>query len=380
MKSFDYWMRLLLFTLVAFIVIAEIMIRIMIPDENYNPDLVNVNALDYSPNNIASHVHQPSQTIDVPYDPENPHTLTINSLGYNSPEFSIEKPDNSIRIITLGGSAAFDANARDGRGWVVAMGDYINLDGIAVETINGGVSGYASHHSLAKLHNEVWLYDPDYVAVYHCWNDLKFLRGVQPTSPMLQNNNYDIYSQFKGFLRSNYAGNVDRALGTSHLYLFIRAIMFNPNVTSEGQLRAAPSVEELVETTLSETAIRQYELTLQSIVDFNRRIGVETIFIQQARLVAPDNTPDEQAVIRYTFVDLTPSALVDAFASCDAAMQRVAEAEGIPFIETYEAIPTDLEYFADHVHLTPNGSALLAQVVGEQFDIILQGATQGTDD
>lgn len=381
MKSPAYWLRLFLFTIISFIVIAEIMIRIMIPNENYDPDLVQVNALEYRPNAIARQVIVPNQTIEARADREGTqrHTVSINSLGYNSPEFMVEKPENTIRIITLGGSAAFDANAPDGRSWAVAMGDYIEIDDPKIETINGAVSGYSTLNALAKLQNEVWVYKPDYVAVYNCWNDIKLIRGLQPTYPMLQTGNYDIYAQWKGYLRANYAGSLDRALGTSHLYLFTRAILFNPNVTSEGQLQANPFAVPLSEAIISETGLRQYELNLLTMIDFNRRIGAETVFIQQARLANASNTPEEQAVIRYDYANLTPSALANAFAQCDEVMRDVAEAEDIPYIETQEAMVQDLDHFLDHVHLLPQGSALLAQIVGEAFNAILQERLETTD-
>ena len=103
-------------------------------------------------------------------------TYRINEFGYRGPSFSVSKPEGTRRIIVLGGSAVFDPNAD---GWPHLTQDFLKTTGHEnVEVINAGVPGHASFDSLGRLYSQIWTFEPDYVLVYHGWNDIKYFKTL----------------------------------------------------------------------------------------------------------------------------------------------------------------------------------------------------------
>ena len=98
-----------------------------------------------------------------------------NSLGYRSREFNPEKPENTYRIVTLGGSTTYTVSVKDNDKTFpyqlerILRTEYGKKN---IEVINAGVAGYNSWESLINLQFRVLDIDPDLVIVYHGTNDV----------------------------------------------------------------------------------------------------------------------------------------------------------------------------------------------------------------
>ena len=91
----------------------------------------------------------------------------------------------------------------------------------------------------------------------------------------------------------------------------------------------------------------------------------------QARLVTPDNTPEQRERIGYRYVSLTHDALCRAYAATDRAIRDVAQEKGAGLVDVSLEMTGQEEWFRDHVHLNAAGSArladLLANFIEERF-------------
>ena len=99
---------------------------------------------------------------------------TYNSYGLRTPEFEKEKPDNTFRIFTLGGSTTWGAGTSDDETWPVHLQKIINekITDKEIEVINGGFPGGTTESEYGSIKNKLLLFDPDLIIMYDGWNDI----------------------------------------------------------------------------------------------------------------------------------------------------------------------------------------------------------------
>lgn len=98
-----------------------------------------------------------------------------NSLGFRSQEFNPVKPDNTYRIVTIGGSTTYTVSVKDNeKTFPYLLERFLREDqgNENIEVINADVGGYNSWESLINLQFRVLDIDPDLVIVYHGTNDV----------------------------------------------------------------------------------------------------------------------------------------------------------------------------------------------------------------
>ena len=89
-----------------------------------------------------------------------------NSKGTRGPEFSEQKPPNTIRVITLGDSTTFGWGLADDETWPAKLEEYLQA-GIGeskdVEVINAGVNSWSYAQMFVYFRDYAVEYDPDFV-------------------------------------------------------------------------------------------------------------------------------------------------------------------------------------------------------------------------
>ncbi|MDJ0868584.1 MAG: GDSL-type esterase/lipase family protein [Myxococcota bacterium] len=96
--------------------------------------------------------------------------VVTNEYGYLAPPgISFEKPTDALRLLYLGDSASYQPVNQNYPMHVEAL---LEKEGIAVETLNTAVPGFASENALALFQTEVSNFEADYCFVYLGWNDL----------------------------------------------------------------------------------------------------------------------------------------------------------------------------------------------------------------
>ena len=111
----------------------------------------------------------------------------INSHGFRSEEFSEQKPENTYRIFTLGGSSTFGVGVSDNETWsgyLQKKFDGIDL-GVDVKIINAGISAANSGTERKLIEERIVNFDPDLIIMYDGWNDAGYPIHWNRPSPSL---------------------------------------------------------------------------------------------------------------------------------------------------------------------------------------------------
>ena len=117
--------------------------------------------------------------------------VTTNSCGMRSPERSILKPSNTIRIALLGDSFAFGWGVAQDKIFAQRLEDNLNrISGgePAFEVLNFAVPGYSTFQEVAKFEDTGLDFNPDIVMVFFVQNDFGlpfYVRDIAKPSGML---------------------------------------------------------------------------------------------------------------------------------------------------------------------------------------------------
>jgi hypothetical protein len=118
----------------------------------------------------------------------NAYQASTNDAGLREPgPIALAKPDGTLRVVVLGGSAMFGIGAEDGGSapdhLERLLADAPRPPGISrIEVVNAGQGWYNSTQELVYFLTELWRYEPDLVLVVDGYNDLhhSLVWGVPP--------------------------------------------------------------------------------------------------------------------------------------------------------------------------------------------------------
>jgi len=350
---------------------GEIFVRLVFP---YNtPETVRRYSIPYAPSIFSKHRLKPvariveedgSKGLGTKKAHERPlHRFYINETGFRGRSFSVRKPQGIIRIVIVGGSSVFDANARDasdeeGKDWPHLVEGMLKRSGYSqVEVINAGVPGHATFDSLGRLYSQIWMYQPDYVLLYNCWNDIKYFRVVTPEQPLIT-----LFSPFREGANPfvHYQGYFDELLCNFQLYVKFRNHYYSKKyqVGGEGLIP-----QDNYRDSYTPYGLQQYRLNVQLIVDACRNIGATPVLVPEATLVTANNTPEERKLIGYERQRLTHDALLRAIQDTYQVLREVARQKGVEVLDLTTKLNGRREFFIDAVHLSDRGSQEIAGLV-----------------
>lgn len=303
----------------------------------------------------------------------------INAHGFRGDSFPIKKPPGTVRIMVYGGSAAFDVLANQGRDWPHRIERKLNdeIDS-RIHVINAGIPGHASFDSFGRFWTKGHRFNPDYVLIYHAWNDIKTFHSPRPLlRRFVPEEGRGIDRQ--GDPRIEYQNRMDRFVGHwSQLYLRLRLkyLEWKLNLDDEGRRPTLPS-KDSPGRNLSPEAVSQFQFTLANFVDAVRNTGAVPVLMTQARLVTPQNTEEERQRIGYSFVNMSHATLVRAFELTDHSIQRVSQKEDVFLIDASGTMTGKNNLFDDHVHVTDTGSRTLAHLTASELAELLASGPAG---
>jgi lysophospholipase L1-like esterase len=104
--------------------------------------------------------------------------ISTNKDGYRGKSYPIQKSNNTLRILALGGSTTWGCFNDDGQAWPDFLESYLqdHLKNRDVQVINAAVGGYTSKHNLELLKYKYKYYEPDIVLIA-CWFNDMYIRG-----------------------------------------------------------------------------------------------------------------------------------------------------------------------------------------------------------
>jgi lysophospholipase L1-like esterase len=124
--------------------------------------------------------------VKITYSPDGkiPYQVRINSHGFRGPDFSIEKPPGTLRVLTMGASSTFGYRNRDEETYPAQLQRILDERGagLSFEVINFSVPHANSDNIVAMFRAEGLTLDPDFVTFYEGVNDAAI---VQPPDDRL---------------------------------------------------------------------------------------------------------------------------------------------------------------------------------------------------
>ncbi len=370
---------LILATLFIIIIIGEGYFRLFSPDGHLTPEILkskieNTNLI-YAPSLFSRHVFQQKEHL-VKYSISDSFRFKledgfedsvkwyINEKGYRGPNFSVIKPEGTIRIIVYGGSFVFDIRTKRGKDWPHLLQDILQNEGYPVEVINAGIPGHMSFDSFGRFFTEGHYFDPDYVIICNKWNDIKYFRSDKP-----------ILRTFLPYAvsadpRYYFNGSLDRLLcNISQLYTHLRHQYYSVKLE---EIPQPPIPEEEYSSDISEVALKQYQLHFQLFVDAAKNLGITPILMTQPLLVVRDNTEKQKQLIENEKVRLTHEGLFYASEQADAIIRQIAKTKNVYLIDASKHLSGNEALFTDHVHLTRNGASELAKFISFEIKELLK--------
>jgi hypothetical protein len=219
---------------------------------------------------------------------------------------------------------------------------------------------------MGRLLNEVHLLEPDYVALCHAWNDIKYFRNLTPEHNLLRRIKSLYKASHEHYPPSLFMNIMER----SQIFLRIKTL---PRLFSQvrfGEEGRTPEGE--MTDCYTDWALKQYRLNVETFVDACRNFGAMPILFTQPRLIALDNTDDDKKRIGYQYPLLTHEALCRAFTDCDSIIQSAAEVKSAEYFDFARDFIGRREYWTDYIHFNDDGSSKAADVLAEFFMELLK--------
>ena len=293
--------------------------------------------------------------------------VQINSLGFRGDEPSWVPSPGTLRLLVLGGSAAFCYDVSDdGHTWPALLEKELRgaLE-MPVEVINLGLPGYDASNSKVNYLFTGRALNPHAVLVYHTWNDLKFLRLFD----------LDEVGMPRAFLSGvNTGGKNLPALArfffrwqivqrARNVYLRSRAVRRETAYTSlEKEGANAHRMP-------SERAFQLFEQSFADLALLAASDDVLPVLISQATLAQPESLQrqEHRLRIRNNLVGMTQPVLAEAWRESNRRIASAAKAHDALFLDGYGAVQPTLQNFKDHVHLLDPGAETLARSLRDQL-------------
>ena len=301
--------------------------------------------------------------------------ITINSHGFRGEEFSVEKPEGTIRVLTLGASSTVGLWNRDHQTYPVKLEEKLNQlcgdKGMRFEVINFAIPHAISDQILAMLMAEGLALDPDIITFYEGRNDSFKLHPMEfrggDSNYWEQENNPGALAQVEQWT-------------TSHLLLFR---LVDELITNEARVGAEKTLE-ILERVASRTS-REFIRDLDAI----RKIAEERnilfmVISQQANSKSwfglPEHERSKNKGVTYQDEVNQILSLVSAgesisgyefnFLVHDRLMRDletwVREKE-LPYVDFIEMLDQDRHLLVSWVHLHPEANVLLANAIAEKI-------------
>ena len=143
-------------------------------------------------------------------------------------------------------------------------------------------------------------------------------------------------------------------------------------IDREGKRKIA-DIQDSIEA-LNPASFQQYQLAMELFVDLARNMDAKPIIMTQARLVSGKSvlSPEKRKRVDYHYVGLSHEALIQTFDRLDEIVRNVSDSKDAMLIDASAHLSGIQSFFDDHVHVLPQGSDALAQLVADQLKGVLR--------
>ena len=287
------------------------------------------------------------------------HTVRINRLGFRGPEYEWRPAPGTLRIATFAGSSGFCYNQAEEETWPGRLQVYLEQGlNMPVEVINLALPGFNSANSKINYLFTGRELHPHVAIFYHTWNDIKWFRLIEQSpikvifASIASNKPY-----WERLARKTQIGRRVRN--------FLRA---KQNVPYGETTYFSPEPGEVgADRPVSPAALLWARRNFSDFAMFAHSDNVLPVLVSQATIIAKENLtkPEYNKKSILQFVGMTPMVLFESWIEMNRIMKEVSSQSSTIFIDGYGAVPHNYIYLEDHVHLTTEGCAVLAQGIAD---------------
>jgi hypothetical protein len=298
------------------------------------------------------------------------YSLSTNANGFIK-NANPEVLNESIVIAFLGGSAveAIFVDEKDRFPSIVErkLREEVSPN---LRTINAGVSGNNSFHSLLNFQAKVLPENPHIAILMNNINDLALLSKtgsywVAPESKSLVQNstNKSIFSQQVNL--STIARKIKNLI-FPNLYSYLKPRLF-PDLAVSDEFKDFRSVK--IKAYSTET-LSMFESSLKSFVALSNAWKIQPILMTQFNRMTIDDPLFLRWVTNLGFAN-EAQEIEDLYAALNQTIRRVAAETKTHLIDLDSKVPKSSDYIYDIVHLNTAGSKLVGDIISEEIVVIL---------
>jgi hypothetical protein len=319
-------------------------------------------------------------TVDVPPDRavresdglvQKPYRVRTDARGFLLPYNRYDKPD--LTLVFLGGSTVACIYVEEENRFPYLVGTLLaEKTGKKITSLNSGVGGNNSLHSLDILLNKLIPLRPDIVVMMHNINDLVALIydgtywSKNPTRSAIVN-----FSFYKNLTGLKALTTLARDIYIPNLHAAIRLLsrkIFGQKVKDPDDEFAHVRGRKL---TVDEAAIQnEFKLNLQSFINLCQARKITPVLMTQFSRYKNDPDPKVLKAMQGFAADsgIPVGKFIELYAGFNQAIREVGQRNGVLVIDLAALIPQDKQYMYDVVHLNTRGSQLAAQLISERLE------------
>lgn len=288
---------------------------------------------------------------------------TINKYGFiSTPEISIEKPENTIRIVFLGGSstAGVGINLTDKNTWPWRATEILreNLGKNKIEFINAALGGYTTFESFGRLWSRLRFFSPDIIIVNHGWNEMYYFnKGDNIVSWRTLSDGSWGFHNTPNLVTTVEPYWIDHLIRYSQLFTKIRKRISSLH---NGEI----SISKNLKDGYNNRGLNIFRTNLRLIREATSIFEAKLFVIKQPTLIVPNLKVDDRNRCRYDYHGFNHDAHVDAFNQIYSIIDEEIDKEYIIDATLLSGVS---EYFYDHIHLTDLGSREMAKIVAKSL-------------
>ena len=292
----------------------------------------------------------------------------INSLGFRGPDIQIPKAKNTVRIICMGTSETFGLYESPGKEWPAQLGNILKKHH-RFHVINTSVVGLPLKKFRRYLEKYVLRLQPDIVILY-----------VNPFGYAVSGGKF--FERQEAGMKDEESIRKQRRLCltdfTSNLRMLpkvkeaIKRIVPHKLLQKYRILNMKKQLHALEVSHLKgrkpidfvpERCIDRFQDDMDEVIEFLQNRNVDVILASYPVLITPENVEKHIEVFldyRRFYVELSLNGIIAASRKFNEVIKNVSEEWGVPFIDNNATLPKTTQYFADNVHYTDEGAAIVA--------------------
>ncbi len=297
------------------------------------------------------------------------YRLRTDADGFILPYNRYAPPD--LTLVFLGGSTTACMYVEEENRFPYLVGNLLEqATGKKITSINGGVPGNNSLHSLNLLLNKVIPIHPDMVVMMQNINDLASLIYDQtywsqnPSRATIVD--FTFYKNMKGLKALS---TMARDMYIPNLHAATRILskkIFGKTRDPEDEFAHARGKKRVVDQAL---LLEKFQMNLQTFVNICRARRITPVLMTQFNRFKTHPDPKVLKALKGFERDsgVTVSEYLDIYHKFNQEVVEVGRANGVLVIDLARLVPQDQQYIYDLVHVNDAGSKLVARLISEQL-------------